>query len=225
MRQLTHLFTANQQCYNVRYSPFDNSILACVSCDKFGISGSASLNILQFKERAFLDSKFSIIESFKYKTCMFDLDWSPIDSSLILTANGDGTVGLWKFSQESALERKPVYLQKQHTKEVYSVQWEPSGMRSYHFASGSWDQTVKIWNISNTGLTVLTSLTGHQSMVYTSTWNPKTTGMILSGSADKTFRIWDVNSSSINSTPIFVSKPGTSDVLCCYWNRFYTNIF
>jgi peroxin-7 len=131
MRQLSLLYTANQQCYNVRYSPFDNSTLACVSCDKFGMSGSASLNILQYKERAFLDSKFSIVESFKYKTCMFDLDWSPTDSSLLLTANGDGTVGLWKYPLINTLERKPVFIQKQHSKEVYAVQWEPSGNYNY----------------------------------------------------------------------------------------------
>jgi peroxin-7 len=225
MRQLSLLYTANQQCYNIKYSPFDNSILACVSCDKFGISASASLNILQYKERSFLDSKFSIIESFRYKTCIFDVDWSPVDSSLILTANGDGTVALWKYPLINTFERKPVFIQKKHNKEVYSVQWEPSGMRSYHFLSASWDQTIKIWNMSNTGLTELTSLTGHQGMIYTGAWNPKMSGIVISGSADKTFRVWDVNSSTINSTPIFISQPNTSDVLCCDWSKFDENIF
>lgn len=98
-------------------------------------------------------------------------------------------------------------------------------MRSYHLLSASWDQTIKIWNLSNTGLTPLTSLNGHQAMVYTGCWNPKMTGTIITGSADKTFRIWDVNSSSITSTPVFVSKPSTSDVLCCDWSRFDSNLF
>ena len=99
------------------------------------------------------------------------------------------------------------------------------GMRSYHFLSASWDQTIKIWNLSNSGLTALTSLSGHSSLVYTGSWNPKMSGIVISGSADKTFRIWDVNSSSINSTPVFISKPGASDVLCCDWNKFDSNIF
>jgi peroxin-7 len=98
-------------------------------------------------------------------------------------------------------------------------------MRSYHLLSASWDQTIKIWNLSNTGLTALTSLNGHTSMVYAGAWNPKMSGIVLSGSADKTFRLWDVNTSSINSTPLFASKPGASDVLCCDWNKFDANIF
>lgn len=127
MRKLTLLYTANQQCYSVRYSPFDNSLLACVTCDKFGLTGSASLNILEYKERAFLDSKFSIVDVFRYNFSLFDVEWSPVDPSLLLTANGDGSVGIWKWQPDSMVERKPIYLQKQHSKEVYSIQWEPSG--------------------------------------------------------------------------------------------------
>lgn len=98
-------------------------------------------------------------------------------------------------------------------------------MRSYHFLSASWDQTIKIWNLNNTGLTALTSLAGHDSMVYAGCWNPKMSGVLLSASADKTFRIWDVNSSSINAAPLFTSAPNSSDVLCCDWSRFDPNVF
>lgn len=44
-------------------------------------------------------------------------------------------------------------------------------MRSYHFLTASWDQSIKIWNVSNTGLTALTSLNGHESMVYSGDLN------------------------------------------------------
>lgn len=127
MRHLSLLYTANQQCYGIRYCPFDNSILACVSCDKFGISGSASVYIIQHLERAFLDSKFSIIESFKFNASLFDIDWSPTDPSLLLTANGDGSIAVWKWPLINPLERRPLFVSKQHNKEVYSAQWEPSG--------------------------------------------------------------------------------------------------
>lgn len=99
-------------------------------------------------------------------------------------------------------------------------------MRSYHFFSASWDQTVKIWNLSNTGLTSLTSLIGHNSLVYSGAWNRKMSGILLTASSDKTFRIWDVNSSSINSNSIFVSSPNVnSDVLCCDWSKHDPNLF
>ncbi len=126
----------NQQGYSVRYSPFDNRLLACVSCDKFGLSGSSSLYILQFADNSFLSSRFEIIESFKSNFSMFDVEWAPIDPTLLLTANGDGSVSIWKFPIDKNGERKSIFSQRQHTKEVYSVNWEPSGMRMYHFLSG-----------------------------------------------------------------------------------------
>lgn len=91
--------------------------------------------------------------------------------------------------------------------------------------SASWDNTIKIWNLSNSGLTPLTSLSGHQSIVYNGAWSPKMSGIVLSASADKTFRLWDVNSSSINSAPIFISQPNSADVLCADWSKFDQNIF
>lgn len=98
-------------------------------------------------------------------------------------------------------------------------------MRSYHLLSASWDHTIKIWNLSQSGLTSLTSLSGHQSMVYAASWNRKTSGTVLSVSADKTFRLWDVNASSIASAPLFVSSTMSSDILCCDWSRFDANQF
>lgn len=225
MRQLSVLYTGNQQGYSVRYSPFDNSLLACVCCDKFGLSGSASLCLLKYTENAFMSSKFEIVESFKTPYSMFDVDWAPIDPSLLLTANGNGSISIWKYPLENKMfERKCLFNKQEHVKEVYSVHWEPSGMRMYHFLSASWDQTIKVWNLSNTGLTFLSCLSDHESMVYSASWNPKKTGVIVSTSADKTFRIWDVNSSN-NSTPVFVSKAAKSDILCCDWNKVDGNLF
>jgi peroxin-7 len=155
---------------------------------------------------------------------LFDVDWSPIDPTLLLTANGDGSVAVWKWENGNGI-RKPLFLQRQHNKEVYSAQWEPTGMRSYHFLSASWDNSVKIWNLNTNGLTCLTSLIGHESIVYSGSWNPKMSGILLSVSADKTFRLWDVNSSSLSSSSIFVSPVNSSDIICCDWNKYETNLF
>ena len=102
--------------------------MACVSCDKFGLSGSASLYIIRYEERAFLESKFAVIESFRLvDKSMFDVEWSPVDPALLVTANGDGSIAVWRFPPLNNLDRKPVHLLRQHNKEVHSVKWEPSG--------------------------------------------------------------------------------------------------
>lgn len=51
-------------------------------------------------------------------------------------------------------------------------------MRAFNIFSASWDETIIIWNLNNLGLTSLTNLSGHNSMVNTGAWNPKTTGTI-----------------------------------------------
>ena len=58
---------------------------------------------------------------------MFDVDWNPVDKSLLATAGGDGSIAIWKWDIGNNKERKPQFIQKRHEKEVYSVQWEPSG--------------------------------------------------------------------------------------------------
>jgi len=172
-----------------------------------------------------MSSQFEIAEVFKNPTTMFDVDWSPVDPSLLVTGNGDGSVSVWKYPMTNRMsDRKALLNQSQHKKEVYSVHWEPSGMRTYHFLSASWDQTIKIWNLSNNGLTYLSCLSGHSSMVYSAAWNPKKSGIIVSTSADKTFRLWDVNSSD-SSAPIFTSDVNKSDILCCDWSKFDQNLF
>ncbi len=109
-----------------------------MSCDKFGLTGSASLYFLKYTENSFLSGNFSIVESFKSPVSMFDVDWSPNDPSLLVTGNGDGSVNVWKYPlPERARERKALFNQRQHNKEVYCVNWEPSGMRMYHFLSGN----------------------------------------------------------------------------------------
>ena len=141
MRQVSLLYTANQQCYSVRYSPFDSSVLACVSCDKLGTDGGASLYIIKLQESALFASKFSIIESFKMNTCLFDVDWSPTDQELLATANGDGSISIWRWPASSSgpaaksgpisQDRKPVYTQTQHKKEVQTIQWSVEALSNY----------------------------------------------------------------------------------------------
>ncbi len=106
----------------MKYSPFDSSLLACVSCDKFGLSGSASLFVLQYAENAFLNSKFQINESYRSNVSLFDVDWSPTDPNLLLTANGDGAVSVWRYPPTQPFDRKAIVSQRQHTKEINSVQ-------------------------------------------------------------------------------------------------------
>jgi WD40 repeat protein/class 3 adenylate cyclase len=82
------------------------------------------------------------------------------------------------------LWQSPVY--RQHEGAVYSVAWSPDGKT---LASGSHDQTVKLWEVATGKL--LTSLQGHSEAVRSVAWSPdgKT---LASGSYDQTVKLWEV---------------------------------
>ncbi|BAQ59796.1 high-affnity carbon uptake protein Hat/HatR [Geminocystis sp. NIES-3708] len=77
---------------------------------------------------------------------------------------------------------------------VYSVAFSPD---SQYLASGSWDNTIKIWNVNNGKLKQ--TLTGHSNIVYSVAFSCD--GQYLaSGSWDKTVKIWNVNNGQLKQT-------------------------
>ena len=73
-----------------------------------------------------------------------------------------------------------------HSSYVNSVAWSPDGSR---VASGSDDNTIKIWDVA-TGFLVQ-NFTGHSQDVTSVAWSPDGS-RVASGSSDSTIKIWDV---------------------------------
>ena len=72
------------------------------------------------------------------------------------------------------------------TSRVQSVRFSPDGR---WIVSGSWDGTVRIWDVS-TGRQMGESMRGHTNWVKSVAFSPDGR-WIVSGSADKTVRIWE----------------------------------
>ena len=120
-------------------------------------------------------------------------------TSLSFTSDGDGyrfasasifgtNVLIWKLNGESIMCQG-------HSSAVYSVCFSPDGR---HVASGSADNTIRVWNSQN-GLLALRPLEGHEDLVFSVCFSGDGT-RIVSGSVDGTVRIWDSSDGNLLST-------------------------
>jgi WD40 repeat protein len=83
-----------------------------------------------------------------------------------------------------------------HSKAVSSVAYSPNGQQ---LASTSWDNTIKIWDVSNGQL--LKSMTGHRDKVFKIAYSPNGQ-QLASASYDNTIKIWDVSKGQLLKTLI-----------------------
>ncbi len=79
-----------------------------------------------------------------------------------------------------------------HTNTVQSVAFAPDGRT---LASGSWDDTIKLWDVNPHDASYgacLDTLTGHTSIVWSVSFAPDGQTLV-SGSQDRTVKLWDMN--------------------------------
>ena len=113
-------------------------------------------------------------------------DMAPVGSSV---GYGDleNWLQTWLMCDGRAVCLKPLRMLEGHTRDVQSVAFSPDGQT---LVSGSVDQTVRMWRVSDGAL--LHKLEGHTDPVYGVAFSPD--GQTLaSGSMDQTVRLWRVS--------------------------------
>eukprot|EP00759_Apiculatamorpha_spiralis_P006804 PhF_6_TR14078/c0_g1_i1/m.22485/K13341/PEX7, PTS2R; peroxin-7 len=195
--------------YSVKFNPWEGSSIALASAENFGVSGYGVVYFL----RADPAGRGLLLEGLvPCSDGCFDITFSENDPNLCVAGTGDGI----KVIQRQQCQ--VVQTLVEHQAEVYGVMWNPTTKDC--FASGSWDQTVKIWPAGMPASTI--TYREHAKEVYEVNWNPREPSVLASCSGDGTFKLWDVRNPS-GST---VTVPGHNGeiILSLDWNKYDSNI-
>uniref|UniRef100_A0A2K5CIB8 Peroxisomal targeting signal 2 receptor n=2 Tax=Aotus nancymaae TaxID=37293 RepID=A0A2K5CIB8_AOTNA len=194
--------------YAAEFSPYLPGRLACAAAQHYGIAGCGTLLILDPNE-----SGLRLFRSFDWSDGLFDVTWSENNEHVLVTCSGDGSLQLW----DTAKAAGPLQVYKEHTQEVYSVDWSQTRGEQL-VVSGSWDQTVKLWD-PTVGKSLCT-FRGHENVIYSTIWSPHIPGCFASASGDQTLRIWDVKAAGVR----IVIPAHQAEILSCDWCKYNENL-
>lgn len=195
--------------YSVKYSPYAPNRLAIATSQNYGIAGGGTLYVVDVN----YTSGASLTKQYEWQNGLFDVTWAENNENVLIAVSGDGSVQLWNLAKDGF----PMMVLKEHTKEVYGVDW--SQTRDQHFIlSASWDRTVKLWDPERPAS--LATFVGHNSIVYSAMWSPLVPGCFASAAGDGILRIWDVRHPQ--SARMFMNAG--AEVVSCDWCKYDKNI-
>lgn len=202
------LFKTPFNGYSVKFSPFFENRLAVATAQNFGILGNGRLHVLALPPAP--GAPITEIAAFDTADAIYDLAWSESHESLLVAAVADGSVKVYDSNLPPAAN--PLRSLQEHTREVHSVDYNPT--RRDSFLSASWDDSVKLWTVDRPAS--IRTFKEHAYCVYSAAWNPRHADVFASASGDCTVRIWDVREPG--STMII---PGHEyEILSTDWNKY-----
>ncbi|PRP88502.1 hypothetical protein PROFUN_03219 [Planoprotostelium fungivorum] len=118
---------------------------------------------------------------------IWDVDSNSL-GDIIVSASGDSTSKIWRFSDTYDTAYQTSHTLEGHKGDVYSAKFHPG---QHHVVTGGYDKTVRLFDIT-TGQNIRTFV-GHNSSVSRAIFNPSG-NLIITGSKDSTIKFWDISS-------------------------------
>jgi peroxin-7 len=194
--------------YSVKWSPYHENRLAVATAQHFGIIGNGRQFVLEITPQGIRP-----LATFLSQDGLFDCAFSEENQNHLVSASGDGSVKLWDINQPNM---PPLSNFREHTKEVYSIDWNL--LKKDTFITGSWDGTIKWWSPRQPQS--LGTFAEHQAKVYAAMWSPHNPVSFASVSGDRLLKIWDVNTPRSVQTVLAHNH----EILTCSWNKYKPNV-
>ncbi|MCJ1227723.1 Histone acetyltransferase type B subunit 2 [Toensbergia leucococca] len=160
------------------------------------------------KKTPVMEVRFNIVQKIDHKGEVNKARYQPQNPNIIATMCTDGRVMIWDRTKHPSLPTGQVNPQMEllgHEKEGFGLSWSPH--ESGHLATGSEDQTVRLWDITkftsnNKALHATRIYTHHSAIVNDVQYHPLHASLIGTVSDDLTLQILDVRNptTSVSAT-------------------------
>jgi len=192
--------------YSCEWSPFHANLLAVGTAQYYGIVGNGRLHIFDI---AGPGGAAVPVADWLTADGVYDCSWSEANEHVLATAQGDGTIKLFDWSQPQG----PILSLDAHSAEVYGVDWNLNSKQLV--ASAAWDHTVKVWDMMQA--VCVRTFPVHKSIAYAAIWSPARPMCLASVAGDCMLHIMDLN---VGDVPVQSIQAHQHEILTVDWNKY-----